>query len=290
MILITGASGTVGRAVVGEMRKAGRQFKAMFRSEADARNAPAGTATVIADFANRDSLNKALAGVDTVFLVCSPIPQLVELESNVIDACLGNNVRHVVLNSALGAGDYAKSFPSWHRKVEDKLKASRLGYTILRPNGFFQNIVSYNAPTIRTQSAFYDAMGNTKISLLDVRDVAGAAATALLSPTAHASKIYELLGPEAVSNADIAARLSRILGRAVNYVNIPVDAQRKAMLGAGMPDWLVTAVLDLQAYYVSGKCDAVTDVLPKLLGRAPITIDQFLTENKDSFRPQAAGA
>ena len=133
-------------------------------------------------------------------------------------------------------------------------------------------------------------MGDARISLLDVRDVAGAAAAALLTPSAHANKIYELLGPESVSNADIAARLSRILGRTVNYVAIPADAQRKAMLDANMPEWLVTAILDLQAYYVTGKCAAVTDVLPKLLGRAPITLDQFLTENKDSFRPQAAGA
>ena len=290
MILVTGASGTVGRAVLEEMRKAGKPLKAMYRSEADAKNAPAGTATVIADFADRNSLNNALSGVDTVFLVCSPIPQLVELESNVIDACVANKVRHVVLNSALGAGDYTKSLPSWHRKVEDKLKASGISYTILRPNGFFQNIISYNSTTIRSQGAFYDSMGDTKISLLDVCDVAGAAATALLSPSAHANKIYELLGPEALSNADIAARLSRISGRTVKYVAIPEAAQRKAMLDAGMPEWLVTAVLDLQAYYVSGKCAAITDVLPKLLGRAPITLDQFLTDSKDSFRPQAAGA
>ena len=290
MILVTGASGTVGRAVLEEMRKAGKPFKATYRSEADAKSAPAGTATVLADFADRNSMNNALSGVDTVFLVCSPIPQLVELESNVIDASLANGVRHVVLNSALGAGDYTKSFPSWHRKVEDKLRASRLSHTILRPNGFFQNIVAYNAPTIRSQGAFYDSMGDARISLLDVRDVAGAAAAALLTPSAHANEIYELLGPESVSNADIAARLPRILGRTVNYVAIPADAQRKAMLDANMPEWLVTAILDLQAYYVAGKCAAVTDVLPKLLSRAPITLDQFLTENKDSFRPQAAGA
>ena len=290
MILITGASGTVGRAVLEEMRKAGKPFKAMYRSEADAKNAPPGTATVIADFADRNSLNNALSGVDTVFLVCSPIPQLVELESNVIDACVANKVRHVVLNSALGAGDYTKSFPSWHRKVEDKLKTSGISYTILRPNGFFQNIISYNSATIRSQGAFYDSMGDTKISLLDVCDVAGAAATALLSPSAHANKIYELLGPEALSNADIAARLSRIAGRTINYVAIPEAAQRKAMIDAGMPEWLVTAILDLQAYYASGKCSDVTDVLPRLLGRAPITLDQFLTDSKDSFRPQAAGA
>jgi uncharacterized protein YbjT (DUF2867 family) len=290
MILITGASGSVGRAVLDELRKSGKSFKAMFRSADDAKKAPAGTATVLADFADKASLNRALPGVDTLFLVCSPIPQLVELESNVIDACRENGVRHVVLSSALGAGDYTKSFPSWHRKVEDKLRTSGLGFTILRPNGFFQNIVAYNAPTIRTQGAFYAAMGNAKISLIDVRDVAGAAAAALLAPSAHAGKIHELLGPEAVSNGDIAARLSRILGRPVNYVDIPEAAQRKATLEAGTPEWLVTAILDLQAYYVSGKCAAVNDVLVKLLGRAPITLDQFLTENKDSFRSRSAGA
>jgi uncharacterized protein YbjT (DUF2867 family) len=288
MILITGASGTVGSAVLQEMRKTGKLFKAMYRTEQDAKKAPAGTESVIADFADKSSLNKALAGVTTVFLVCSPIPQLVELESTVIDACAANGVQHVVLNSALGAGDYQKSFPSWHRKVEDKLRNSGLSYTILRPNGFFQNIVAYNSPTIRTQGAFYAGMGTAKTSLLDVRDVAAAAAKVLVSPADHSGKTYELMGPEALSNGEIAERISRITGRNVKYVDIPEEAQRKSMLDAGMPEWQVSALLDLQAYYLAGKCAAVTDVLPNLLGRAPITVDQFLNENKESFRSQAA--
>jgi uncharacterized protein YbjT (DUF2867 family) len=288
MILITGASGTVGSAVLQEIRKTGKPFKTMYRGEKDAKKAPAGTASVIADFGDKSSLNKALPGVSTLFLVCSPTPQLVELESNVIDACAVNGVRDVVLNSAFGAGDYPKSFPSWHRKVEDKLRNSGLSYTILRPNGFFQNIVAYNAPTIRTQGAFYAGMGKAKTSLLDVRDVAAAAAKVLVSPADHSGKTYELMGPEALSNDGIAERISRITGRNVKYVDIPEEAQRKSMLDAGMAEWQVTALLDLQAYYVTGKCAAVTDVLPNLLGRAPITIDQFLNENKESFQNQAA--
>lgn len=288
MILITGVSGTVGSAVLQEIRKTGKPFEAMYRSEQDAKKATSGTASVIADFADRQSLNRALAEVNTLFLVCSPIPQLVELESNVIEASAENGVRHVVLNSALGAGDYLKSFPSWHRKVEDKLKNSGLSYTILRPNGFFQNIVAFNAPTIRTQGAFYAGMGATKTSLLDVRDVAAAAANALVNPADHSGKTYELMGPEAVSNDDIAGKISRIIGRNVKYVDIPEETQRKAMLDVGMPEWQVTAILDLQAYYITGKCSAVTDVLPNLLGRAPITLDRFLNENKESFRSQAA--
>ena len=290
MILITGATGTVGRAVLEEVRKTGKPLKAMYRSAEDAKKAPAGVAAVIADFADKASLKAALQGVDTVFLVCSPIPQLVELESNVIDASKASGVRHVVLNSAMGAGDYPKSFPGWHRKVEDKLKASGLHYTILRPNGFMQNIVMYNALSIRAQGAFYAAMRQAKTSLIDVRDVASVAAMALVAPAEHAGRTYELNGPEALSNAEIAARISRAAGRPVQYVDIPEAAQRKSMEELGMPNWQVTALLELQEYYVSGKCAQVTDVLPKLLGRAPIRLDQFLEENKDSFRGQAAGA
>ena len=290
MILITGAAGTVGRAVLDEVRNAGKPFKAMYRNAEDARKAPPGVPTMLADFADAKSLKQALQGVDTVFLVCSPIPQLVELEGNMIDACKETGVRHIVLNSALGAGDYPKSFPGWHRKVEDKLAASGVAYTILRPNGFLQNIVAYYAPSIRAQGAFYASMGNAKTSSIDVRDVALAAAKALIAPAEHAGKTYELNGPEAVSNDEIAARISRITGQTVSYVDIPEEAQRKSMLDLGMPEWQVTALLELQQYYVTGKCGAVTEVLPKLLGRPPITLDQYLNEFKDRFRGQAAGA
>lgn len=290
MILITGASGTVGRAVLEGMRKSGKGFRAMYRGEDDARRAPADVSAVMADFADKQSLRPALAGIGTVFLVCSPIPQLVELENNVIEASRETSVKHIVLNSALGAGDYPKSFPSWHRAVEDKLKASGLGYTILRPNGFMQNIVAFNAPSIRAQGAFYAAMGNAKTSLIDVRDVGAVATRVLTESDAHAGKTYELNGPEAVSNDEIAARISRISGRAAKYIDIPESAQRKAMLDGGMPEWQVNALLELQEYYVSGKCAGPADTLAKLLGRAPLTLDRFLEENKDSFRGQAAGA
>lgn len=291
MILITGASGTVGRAVLEEVRRSGKAYRAMYHSEAVARTSPARTSAVVADFADKQSLRRALAGVDTVFLACSPIPQLVELEANVIDACIEQGIRHVVLNSALGAGEYQKSFPSWHRKVEDKLTATCLGYTILRPNSFMQNILVASAPTIRAQGAFYAAMGNAKMSLIDVQDVGAATARTLVAPETHSGKTYELNGPEAFTQAQIAEKISRVTGRPVRFVDIPEEAQRKAMLELGMPEWQVTALLDLQQYYTRlGKGGDVTNVLPQLLGRAPIILDQFLEANKDSFRGQAVGA
>lgn len=288
MILLTGASGTVGGAVLDELRRSGAGFKAMYRSEGDAGKAPAGTQHVIADFANKDSLRRAVEGVDEVFLVCAPIPQLVQLQSNMIEVCEEQGVRGVVLNSSLGAGDYDKSFPSWHAQVEQKLRGTKLDYVILRPNGFMQNIVAYDAPTIRTQGAFYAALDAAKISLVDVRDVGAAAARILSAPGTHAGKTYELNGPEAVTSEEIAARISRMLGRTVKYVDVPEQALRESMASAGTLEWLVTALLDLQRYYVSGKCAEVTDVLPKLLGRPSTTLDEFLEENEDAFRAQAA--
>ncbi len=289
MILITGASGTVGRAVLAEVAGSGEKHRALYRSKEDAARAPEGTEAVVADFSDRASLVRALDGVESVYLVCSPIPELVQLEGNAIEASEAAGVRRIVLNSALGAGDYQKSFPSWHRRVEDKLKATRIAYCILRPNSFLQNLLTYYAPSIRAQGAFYGAMGNSRTSYVDVRDIAAVAAQALLS-NEHDGKTYELNGPEALTCAEVAQRISRYAEVAARYVDIPAEAQGQAMRDQGMPDWQVTALLELQEYYAVGHGGALDGVLEGLLGRPPITIDGFLKEFAGQFRQSVASA
>jgi uncharacterized protein YbjT (DUF2867 family) len=279
----------VGTEVVLEIAQMEAKFCAMYRSEEEAAKAAPGIQTVVADFSDAKSLQAALEGVESVFLVCSPVEQLVELEGNMVDACKKAGVKKIVLNSALGAGDYDKSFPSWHRRVEDKLKSSGMEYVILRPNGFMQNILAFLAPSIRAQGVFYDAMGDTKTSYVDVRDV-GAVAAKVLSTHGHEEKVYELNGPEAITQDEIAKRIADKSGRAVSHVNIPREAHQKAMLDLGMPEWQVKALIELQDYYVSGRAAAVDGVVEKLLGRAARTLDAFLTENAGEFRGQAARA
>jgi len=289
MILVTGASGTVGKAVLSEVARSGAKHKAMYRSAEDAAKAPSGTPTVIADFAKKETLAAALRRVESVYLVCSPVPDLVQLESNMIDASVAAGVRHLVLNSAMGAGDYAKSFPSWHRKVEDKLRSTGISCTILRPNSFHQNVLTYFAPSIRAQGVFYSSMGNARTSFLDVRDIAAIAAKALAGGE-HRGKAYELNGPEALTYSELAAKISKHAGRGVQYVDIPLDAQRRAMLDQGMPPWQVDALLDLQLYYTSGHGGSLDPLLQTLLGRQSITMDRFLAEFAAEFRSQAATA
>jgi len=289
MILITGASGSVGKAVLAEVARSGEKYRAMYRSKEDAAKAPAGTETVIADFSDKASLAAALRGVESVYLVCSPIPELVQLEGNMIEASEEAGVRRIVLNSALGAGDYTKSFPSWHRKVEDKLKAAKMAHCILRPNSFLQNVLMYYAPSIRAQGAFYGSMGNARTSYLDVRDIAVAAVRALRGG-GHDGKTYELNGPEALTCTEVAQRISQQAGVAARYVDIPADALRKAMLDQGMPEWQATALLQLQEYYTGGQGGTVDGVLEGLLGRPAVTMDQFLMEFAGEFRGRTAKA
>ena len=290
MILITGASGSAGGAVLRAAMAGGLSVRAMYRSNGDAAKAPAGIDTVIADFADPASLQRALKGIDAVFLVCGPVPELVQLEATMIAACKLAGVRHIVLNSAFGAGDFAKSFPNWHFQAEQKLRDSGVAHCILRPNGFLQNIVTYLAPSIRARSAFYAAIGVARISLVDVRDVAAVAATILAAPQSHAGKIYELHGPEALSNHEIASRVSRVVGRPVSYVPITEDAMRKAMLDAGVPEAFVNAELELESYYRTGRCAVVDGLVAKLTGRPQRTLDQYLQENVAAFQAQAASA
>ena len=289
MILITGASGSVGKAVLAEVARSGQKHRAMYRSNMEAAKAPAGTEAVIADFADKASLANALRGVESVYLVCSPVPELVQLESNAIEASEAAGVRRIVLNSALGAGDYAKSFPSWHRKVEDKLKGTRLAHCILRPNSFMQNVLTYYAPSIRAQGAFYGAMRDSRTSFLDVRDIAVVAAKALRGGE-HDGKTYELNGPEALTYPELAEKIRKQTGVAAEYVDIPVASQHKSMREQGMPEWQATALLELQEYYTSGKDGKVDGVLEGLLGRPPIKMDQFLKEFAHEFRAQSATA
>ena len=288
MILVTGASGNVGGMVLKKVLESGLPATAMYRAQADARNAPAKARVVIADFADKDSLRNAFTGIDAMFLVCSPIPQLVEFESNAIAVAKDVGVKHIVNNSALGAGYWDKSFPKWHTTVEGVLQKSGVGYSIVRPNTFMQNIPAYFAGTIQSQDAFYSSMGNSRVSLVDVQDIADVVA-ALLSRKPQ-NKIYELNGPEALTYYEVAERLSKFCGRTIRYVDLPLAEQKKALLASGMPDWMAQALLDLQEYYVRGNGGALTDDIQQVTGHAPRNLDQFLKANVSAFSKRVATA
>ena len=287
MILITGASGNVGREVVKQIAETGAKVRACFQSLNKAAAVPSGVETVRLDYNQPETVRAALTGVDRVFLVGPPTAELPALERMAIDVIKQSNVGQVVKLSAMGGREAI--FPRQHAESEDYIQSSGVPYTFLRPNGFMQNMVTYNGPTINTQNAFYGSVGDGRVSHIDVRDVA-AVAVKTLTENGHAGSSYTLTGPEALTNREIARILSGTLGREIRYIDLPAPQLKQALLAAGVPEWSVDALLDLERLYREGKAATVTRDVEQILGRKPIGYSQFLRDNKNAFEAKERAA
>ena len=284
MILITGASGNVGREVVKQALALGLNVRATFQSAAVAAQAPAGLEGVIMDYMKPETIRPALRGVERIFLVAPPIQELPALEANFIREVQAAGRKHIVKLSALGGRE--SIFPSGHRDSEENIEASGLPYTFLRPNGFMQNLVNYNAGTIQSQNAFYGCQGNGAVSIVDIRDIA-AVAVIVLAATGHEGKSYALTGGESLTNEQVAEKISRVAERKISYVDLATTEFKKRVLSTGTPEWPADALIDLQRLYREGKASLVTDDIQSLTRRKPITFDQFAHDYAFAFRDEA---
>ena len=284
MILITGASGNVGKEVLKQVAQTGAKVRAAYQEVKKAPSLP-GVDVVAMDYNQPDSMRAALQGVDRVFLVGPPTAQLPDLERKAIDAIKQAHVKQAVKLSAMGGRDAI--FPRQHAESEDYIQHSGVSYTFLRPNGFMQNLVNYSAGTINSQNAFYGSEGDGKISHIDIRDVA-AVAVKTLTEDGHLNKSYTLTGPEALTNSEIAQLLSETIGREVRFINLPPEQFKQAVLSAGVPEWNANALVDLQRLYREGKAAAVTQDVEKVTGRKPTTFREFLQDHRSAFQVQKA--
>lgn len=288
MILVTGASGTVGSEVLRQLKQAGTPTRAGFNNpENVAKGKAQGQEAVRLDYTDRASVAAAVQGVDKVFLLGANTPTQVEDESRVAEEAKKAGVKHLVKLSVLDADEEGYIFARWHRAIEKNIDALGLDRTFVRANGFMQNFVTYYGGTIRSQNAFYLPNGDARISHIDVRDLA-AVIVATLTKSGHEGQVYEVTGPEALSGNDVAAKLSAALGRKISYVDIPMDAFRQGALGAGMPAFIVDGLADLQRYYVEGKAAHISPDVEKVTGRKPGTFDQFARDCAAALKGQAA--
>jgi uncharacterized protein YbjT (DUF2867 family) len=283
MILITGASGNVGREVVKQALAVGLKIRATFQSPAVAAKAPAGLEGVIMDYAKPETIRAALHGVEKIFLVGPPVRDLPALEANFVKEVRAAGRKHVVKLSSLGGRE--SMFPRGHRDSEENIKASGLPYTFLRPNSFMQNLVNYDAGTIRSQNAFYGCQGNGAVSIIDIRDIA-AAAVIVLAATGHEGKSYALTGGESLTNEQIAEKISRVAGRKISYVDLPAAELKKGILSTDTSEWSADALIDLQRLYREGKASLVTDDFERLTRHKPIAFDQFARDYAFAFQDE----
>jgi len=279
MILVTGASGTVGGEVARILAAEGIPFRSGYRSpEKLARALRAGQEAVAADFASPGSLASALDGVTALFLASRSAPDQTDLEIGVVRAARRAGVARLVKLSVWGASTEGFTFARLHRTVELEIEASGMAYTLLRPNGFMQNITTHMAGEIRAHGRISLPAGDARVSHVDARDVAAVAAAALASD-AHASGSWDLSGPEALTYGEIAAILGRAAGRPIAYVDLDEAACRRTLLAAGASAWWAEAVLDLARFYRAGHAARVTPTVQEVTGRAPVSFLQHATEH-----------
>jgi uncharacterized protein YbjT (DUF2867 family) len=276
MILVTGSTGKVGQELVRELSKSGASFKVGVRAPGKTAGAPA----VPFDFDRPETFGPALAGVDGLFLLTSGGTGR---EIGAVDAAKRAGVKHVVKLSVWGAEGEGFVFGREHRAVEKHLEASGLPWTFLRPNGFMQNFVTAHAASIKGQGAFFLCAGDSRYSIIDARDI-GAVAAKALTESGHLGKAYTLSGPEALSNAQMAEKISSATGKAVRYVDMPEPEYKKTMMGSGLPEPFVDAFIDLQRFYRRGAAVAVTPDVEDLLGRKPGSFDQFARDHASVWK------
>ncbi len=277
MICITGAGGTVGSEILGLLERRRIRFRAAFFSAAKAKAAAArGIDAATIDYRQPATLAAAFQGCDAVFLLAPQAVDQESLERNAVEAAAGAGVRRIVKQSVVGAADEGYRLARVHRAVERAIEDSGMAWTFLRPNSFMQNTAGFMAPAIRAGSTFYSASGQARIAHVDVRDIAAVAVAALAG--GHEGQAYTLTGPEALCWDEVAAELSRALGRAIAHVDLPPEALRAGMHAAGMPAAIADQLLDLQRWFREGGADATSDDIRRVTGSAPRRFADYARE------------
>jgi len=283
VILVTGATGKVGSEVVRQLHSQGVSFTALAHSATSAdKLTQQGVAVRRGDLSQPDTVRAALDGVQKLFLLAVNTPQQVEIESRVIDAAKQAGVKHIVKLSVYDAGKRIAAYKT-HGSIEAHLKASGVPYTILQPNYFMQNFATSDAPTIIHNSALFAPLGDAHISFTDARDIAEVAAV-VLTTSDHLNQTYEITGPTAYTYGEAAQMLSHTIGKTVQYVDLPSDGYREALLKAGLPDWYADILQELFADYHAGYGERVSENVERITGHAARTLPMYFEEHAAAFR------
>jgi uncharacterized protein YbjT (DUF2867 family) len=283
MIVVTGATGNVGSEVVRQLAARGQKVRAFVRGgEAAGTRLPKGVEIARGDLHDPDSLEAALRGAERMYLLSPMVPDMQELEARAIDAAARSGVRHVVKHSNMGAVEGASAFQRWHRAGEKLLEDSKLRWTFVRPTGFMSNALAW-AHSIRAQGAVFSPGGSGKLSVVDPRDIAAVAVCALTEP-GHEGKAYDVTGPEALSTAEQIETISRVIGKALRYVDVPEEAARQAMLETGMPPAVVQGLLEFMQLVRAGGGAVVSEAASRVTGKPARTFEAWVRENAGAFR------
>jgi uncharacterized protein YbjT (DUF2867 family) len=290
MIVVTGATGNTGSEVVRALTARGSRVRAFVRDPGKARDKLGENVELaVGDFADTGSVGAALEGADALLLSCADDPRRVGWETAAIDAAAAAGVRRIVKLSAAPAEPGSPvAFWDWHGQVEQYLRASGTGWVILRSGWYMSNLLAA-ASRVAAEGRLYAPAGQAQIAMIDPRDVGAAAATVLSSP-GHEEQTYLLTGPRAITYAQVAAGLSAATASRVEFVDVPGDAARQAMIGDGMPGFVADQIVRMFGMLRQGVAALVSPDVETLTGSAPRDFATFARDHTSLFAPTPAAA
>ncbi len=278
-ILVVGGTGNVGSGVVIELLKRGAEVRALVRKQPAAGKLPTGVEATIGDLLDPVSVEKAMHGVDRLFLLNAVVTD--ELTQALIAYGLAKRMglKHVTYLSVFKVDEF-RDVPHFASKlaVENALREFGVPYTILRPGYYIQNDINLKG-TLTGAGVYPMPIGTAGIATADIRDIAEAAAISL-TEKGHEQQTYDIVGPTLITGPGNAALWSKLLGKEIKYTGHNFDQWEHGMR-ANMPSW---SAFDLrmmfQGYFDRGFASTETEVarLTKLLGRAPRSYEDFAAE------------
>jgi uncharacterized protein YbjT (DUF2867 family) len=280
-ILVAGATGTVGTELVAELVRSGHLVRALTRDpERAAERLPRGVEIVAGDLQDPASLAAALRGVAIASIATTPTPLLAAQEIAFIEAAMAAKLRRLVKLSAFGI-DFARDrIHVCHADSERRLRSSGIPFVVLRPVVFMSNLMMDLASIAK--GSLPSVFGESRMSFVDPRDVAALMARALVDAR-YEGETWEFGGPEPLTHDEVAATLTRLLGKKVEHVPLDPAEFGEQALRDGLPDFVVEAITEAAADTRRGKFVVDDSVIRRVLGRPAAPLTDWLERHRAAF-------
>ena len=301
IILVTGATGTVGSEVVKQLvssisspLSSGQSvIRATVHSQNNAdKISQYGSSKIVEimhmDYNKPETIAASLDKVGKLFLLTLPSLNMTEISSKVVSEAKKNGVQYIVKLSVYGAdAQPGITIGRLHRQQEKIIEESGISYTFLRSSAFMQNFVNYYGYNIKAQNAIYLPAGEGKVSFVDARDIAALAAKLLLSEdnriTQYENKAHVVTGPEALSYGQVTEIISKEIGKKVSYIDTEEADARKILESMSFEDWLIDAILEEFYNTKAGNRSTTTNAVEEIIGRKPTSFAQFVKDYANYF-------
>jgi len=280
-ILVIGATGNIGARVVARLLERGERPRIFVRDAAKARSKFGERVDVfVGDLQDVASMGPALMGVDALFLVTSG-PELAEQDASVAKIAKSSGVGRVVKLSSADAAQQVGT-GTWHARGEEAIRAMGVPFVFVRPTGFMDNALFW-ARSIKSEGVVRSSTGHGKIPFIHSDDIADVATRALVTAN-YLGASLSITGPEALSYAQMSAKIGAAVGKRIAYEAVNEDEARRLQAAWGDPPAVIDAHQSIYRAILQGRLGEVTDTVERVLGRPSIPFDRWVEQHVDAFR------